>query len=1329
MGDNEKPISTIGPGWTSQEANGANGSRRHAQPRKSGCGKYARALRVLLPCRTAPRNKKVMPANKAGLFSFITINWLTRMMWKAFRTGLSQEDFFDLDDADDAAEGARRLELIWGRRVGKHGASTSLGSAVWRFCRTRTLISMLLMAVSIVLQFVGPAVLQKMLLTFVADLSAPMWQGLVLVFALFFSQLCRNLFFGMAYVINLHTATRLSGALQHIVYNKLLRLRASDEKALGQVVTFCSSEQERMFDAIHMGSIAVGSPIMFFLAVGYTVMLMGPYALIGNAIILMFYPLMGVVAAATSYVRTRTVVLTDKRINIMSEILNSIKLIKMYAWEDSFAENIKGVREHERVQLQRAAFLQSFSSTISPAITILAAIATFITYTLTGHNLDSGSAFTVYSVFSALQFTVAVLPYGIKTITEARVSFQKMEKFLLKPDMESTSNQHIPVHNSGDAAVTMKSATFQWEDVEEGVDNSAFDNDKKANGNAQDGAPAETLRNINMNVKKGKLIGICGSVGSGKTSLLSAITGDMVCVRGDMSINGSVAIVTQQAWIFNETLRENIVFGLPFDDRRYRDTVEVCSLQRDLELLPKADMTEIGERGSNLSGGQKQRVNLARSVYANKDIYLLDDPLSAVDARVAKHIFNKCIKGALANKTVLLVTHGIQFLEECDEILYMKNGVVSERGTHAELQALGGDYTHMLSYDHNRDKDKSKGKAAESEAPKDLDEEPPIDVAGGTLTANETHTAQGVQAYLRYFKFCGGAVVMGFLFILILLFVLTQLFAGLWLQIWLDFGDGKGGTNILDNPDLSLYQIIYGMSFVAMIVSGSIKGFGFARQLVLASSRMHDTMFRKVMRCPVAFFDVTPVGRILQRFSKDMDELDVRIPYYLEYVGQGMMQCVGQMVMVCVMFPMFSIVLVIAIAIFGFLEVWLNRGLQQNKSLDSIRKAPVITHLSSTMSGLSVIRTYGREDVQLARFRRRLNYSLASDLIYRSSVRWFTFRMDMICVLLVTLTGMTTVLLRDSASSAKSGLALSSVFAVCNVIPFVMQMAAELQARFTSVERVLEYTSGLTEEAPRRVPNSPKPDKWPVRGDVLMEGVELRYREGLPLVLHGVDASIKGGEKIGVVGRTGAGKSSLINTLLRFQELAGGRISIDGVDISKIGLTDLRSSIAIIPQDPVLFEGTMRFNLDPFEDFSDERIWEALEKSHVKEKVAREEKQLLTPISGGGQNLSVGEKQLICLARAVLRRNKILLLDEATASVDVETDFLIQRTIREAFDDCTVLTIAHRLHTVATYDRVMVMDAGRVIEFDTPKNLLSNPNSVFRQMTDAAGGVSTEASS
>lgn len=384
----------------------------------------------------------------------------------------------------------------------------------------------------------------------------------------------------------------------------------------------------------------------------------------------------------------------------------------------------------------------------------------------------------------------------------------------------------------------------------------------------------------------------------------------------------------------------------------------------------------------------------------------------------------------------------------------------------------------------------------------------------------------------------------------------------------------KGPVN--ENPHKIFYQLVYGLTFIITILIGVLKGWGIARQLLLGSSRLHDTMFRKIMRCPISFFDVTPTGRILQRFSKDMDELDVRIPFFFEFVWQGLMFCITQMLLICFIFPIFSIALGIAGVLFAFLDMWLNKGLKETKRLDNLRKAPVLNHITSTMAGLSVIRAFGRQKVFLERFCARLNRSLASDIIYRSSVRWFTFRMDMIAVVMVTLTGLTVVLLRGTVSSAQSGLALSCVFAVCTFVPYVMQLKSEFQARFTSVERVLEYTDDLSEEAPKHIENSPKRANWPEKGDIKMENVELRYRQGLPLVLHNVSVHIQGGEKVGVVGRTGAGKSSLISTFLRLTELAGGRILVDDLDISLLGLQELRSAIAIIPQDPVLFEGTMR---------------------------------------------------------------------------------------------------------------------------------------------------------
>ncbi|XP_071446503.1 ATP-binding cassette sub-family C member 5-like isoform X2 [Hetaerina americana] len=633
--------------------------------------------------------------------------------------------------------------------------------------------------------------------------------------------------------------------------------------------------------------------------------------------------------------------------------------------------------------------------------------------------------------------------------------------------------------------------------------------------------------------------------------------------------------------------------------------------------------------------------------------------------------------------------------------------------------ALAGEYYQLMQFDETRKK-----KNGSNERPKPIRRESEHSVArevtgyeqSGKMTASEEHGMQrtGYQAFLRFSKYCGGYGVMSALFFLILLFTLSRLFSGIWLQIWLDEGDGTGGAkwkvslnysslnltenelkgSVNDNPNLWFYQTVYGLSFIVMMLIGMVKGMGIVRQLLLGSSRLHQTMLQKVMKCPISFFDVTPPGKILQHFSRDMDEVDVRLPFFFEFVWQGLMFVITQLVLVCFIFPVFSIALFVVAGLFAFLDVWLNKGLREAKKIDNFLKSPVLDHIASSMAGLSIIRAYGRHKVFLERFCTRLNRTLASDFMFRSSMRWFTFRMDMVVVATVTLTSLVVVLLRSSASSAQAGLVLSCVFAVSTFVPYVMQLKSEMQARFTSVERILEYAEELEEEenvvkesedkigAPENVIGVP-PKDWPQNGEIELTNVQLRHGPNLPLVLIGITAKISGGEKVGVVGRTGAGKSSLLGALLRLIKLSAGVIKIDGIDISKVTLRTLRSTIAIIPQDPVLFHGTLRYNLDPFSEYSDEIIWQALEKSHLKE--------------------------------------KILLLDEATASVDLGTDSLIQNTVREEFSSCTVITIAHRIHTITSYDRVMVLDAGKVVEFDSPALLMAKSDSLFRQMMEAAG--------
>ena len=742
------------------------------------------------------------------------------------------------------------------------------------------------------------------------------------------------------------------------------------------------------------------------------------------------------------------------------------------------------------------------------------------------------------------------------------------------------------------------------------------------------------------------------------------------------------------------------------------------------------------------SGGQKQRVNLGRVVYSNRDIYLLDDPLSAVDTKVAKDIFNKCIKGALKGKTVLLVTHATQYLERCDEIIVLSEGKISERGTHNELIERGGEYFDMVSFDSSRN---SENADVDSNLKDRFEKEKSASKTTTEvvkLVKDELKNSGGVskEVYLKFIKVCGGWCITFILLFAVIVFTLLRLFNIIWLQIWLDSGDGmelerrensteynitfsddelKG--NITEHEQVTMFQTVYGLSFLAIVLAGIIKSVTVAFRVLSGSSKLHTRMFMSIIHSPLSFFDTTPQGRILNRFSRDLDELDVRIPMFLEFVLQGMLFLLAQMVMVCYIYPWFLIPLLTIAVFFVMVDIFLSAGVRELKRLDNTLKSPVLQHITATISGLTVIRTFDRENLFLKRYFKHLNKHSVSLLVVRLANRWFTFRMDMMAIIVTVGITIICVFTKGNVTTAIAGLALSTVNGVCVFIPFLMRMKTELFSRLTSLERILEYSDDLPSEKARKLHSDPTKKQWPTKGAIEIKEVKLRYRPELPLVLHGITATISAGEKIGIVGRTGAGKSSLISTLLRLVELDSGNITIDGIDISSIGLHTLRSAISVIPQDPVLFQGTMRYNLDPFNVYSDEEVWKALENSHLKVIVQKLELGLLAKVEASGENFSVGEKQLICLTRSLLRNTKVLLLDEATASVDMETDHLIQSAIRTAFDSCTVLTIAHRLNTVLSYNRIMVLEAGKVKEFDSPENLMKNESTIFHDMMKAMG--------
>uniref|UniRef100_A0A8D0F9M8 Canalicular multispecific organic anion transporter 2 n=1 Tax=Strix occidentalis caurina TaxID=311401 RepID=A0A8D0F9M8_STROC len=1275
------------------------------------------------------------PELTSGFLSRLTFWWFTSMAVLGYKRPLEDKDLWSLNEDDTSKIIVQQLSKEWDKekaeckqllyskstvivqkclgsrktfsrkpetmpgeaevliRDKKHNRKPSFLKALLRTFGPYFLIGSFFKLIQDLLSFVNPQLL-SVLIGFIKNKDAPAWWGFLIAALMFICAVLQTLMLHQHFQYCFVTGMRLRTGITGVIYRKSLVITNSAKRSstVGEIVNLMSVDAQRFMDLMTFLNMLWSAPLQIFLALYFLWEALGPSVLAGVAVMVLLIPFNSAIAMKTRAFQVEQMRYKDSRIKLMNEILGGMKVLKLYAWEPSFLEKVLEIRKNELRVLKKSAYLNSLSTFAWISAPFLVALTTFAVYVSVNEKniLDAEKAFVSLSLFNILKFPLSMLPQVISNITS--VSLKRIQQFLSHDELDPNC--------------------VETKVIAPGKDITCF------------------LHSINLLVPSGALVAIVGPVGCGKSSLVSALLGEMEKLEGEVAVKGSVAYVPQQAWIQNATLKDNILFGQASNEQKYQNVLEACALKTDLEVLPGGDQTEIGEKGINLSGGQRQRVSLARAVYSNSDIYLLDDPLSAVDSHVAKHIFDKVIgpDGVLKGKTRILVTHGISFLPQVDHIVVVVDGKISEMGSYQDLLKQNKAFAeflrnYALDEDIEEDEPTSTGgecpnkmstkrrvcekKPAESPLPRKNPNEKLIQAE-----TTETGTVK-LTVFWQYMK-----AVSPIISLVICFLYCCQNAAAIGANVWLSDWTNEpviNGTQHNTAMRIGVYAALGLLQGLIVLICS----FTLAMGGINAARTLHAALLENKFHTPQSFYDTTPTGRIINRFSKDIYVIDEVIPPTILMFLGTFFTSLSTMIVIIASTPLFAVVIVPLAILYFFVQRFYVATSRQLKRLESVSRSPIYSHFSETVSGASVIRAYRRvksfvdiSDVKMDENQKSYYPGIVSN-------RWLGVRVEFVGNCIVLFAALFAVIGKNSLNAGLVGLSVSYALQVTLSLNWMVRMTSELETNIVAVERIKEYSETET-EAPWVIEGKSPPADWPSRGELEFVNYSVRYRKGLDLVLKDLNLQVHGGEKIGIVGRTGAGKSSMTLCLFRILEAVKGEIKIDGVKISEIGLHDLRSRLTIIPQDPVLFSGTLRMNLDPFNKYSDEEIWKALELSHLKRFVSSQPSMLDYECSEGGENLSVGQRQLVCLARALLRKTRILILDEATAAIDLETDDLIQMTIRTQFEDCTVLTIAHRLNTIMDYTRVLVLDNGTIAEFDTPASLIASKG-IFYSMAKDAG--------
>ncbi|KAH9625052.1 hypothetical protein KSS87_020805 [Heliosperma pusillum] len=1284
------------------------------------------------------QTETMSPFVKAGFFSTLTFSWVGSLITKGYKQTLDLKDIPRLSGKDDVYESSvifsNYLEsAVNAQHQGKDKKVTTIHLVKSLIFTTRadilwTALFCLLYALS---SFVGPYLINN----FVQYLNGKRnfkHEGWVLVSGFFVAKIVecvaqRHRFFRLQVL-----GVRAKSVLMERIYRKGLTLscRSKQGQTSGEMINLFAVDADRVGEF----SWYLHDPWMVILQVGIAMLIL--YKSLGLASIASFIATVIVMLAnypLSTFIKRyqkRFMQSKDMRMKATSEILKNVRILKLQAWEMKFLSKIFELRKTESKWLRRFLYTMALTTVIFFITPTFVSVISFATCILIGVPLESGKILSALATLKILQEPIYSLPDTVSMIIQTKVSLDRIASFLCLDDVDPDTVEKLPSGES-EMAVVVEDGNFSWDPS----------------------APGTSLKDINLKVQIGMNVAVCGTVGSGKSTLISCLLGEVPKISGILRLNGSTAYVPQSPWIQSGTIVDNILFGSKMDEGRYDSVLESCALKKDFEILPFGDLTVIGERGINLSGGQKQRIQIARALYQDADIYLFDDPFSAVDAHTGSHLFKECLLRLLQSKTVIYVTHQVEFLPAADLILVMKDGMILQAGKYNDILATGTDFIELV--------------GAHEQALSTID---PITINESDLESHEPHSSRfsldgemndeksinphvprqlveeeerekgrvGISVYMKYITLTYKGALVPFILLSQVLFVVLQILGNYWLA-WATPASSKSHPPVNAKTLLRVYVYLAIGSAACVLARSTFLATVSYKTATLLFNKMHSCIFR----APMSFFDATPSGRILNRVSSDQSVMDIIIANQIGFFAFSLIQLVATIVLMSQVAWEVFVIFVPVTAISLWYQQYYIPSARELSRLIGVTKAPPKFYGTAVMQWLC------------------LRLDLLSSVIF-------------ICSLIVLISLPTGVI-----NPGIAGLVVSYGLSLNTIQSFVIKNLCNMENRIISVERILQYTS-ITSEPPLVIEEN-RPDKsWPSNGEVAIQDLEpkmkdvsccvdtsyiakvkcqsnicshnyrgylqIRYAPHLPLVLKGITCTFAGGKKSGIVGRTGSGKSTLIQALFRIVEPSAGHIVIDGVNISTIGLHDLRTSLSIIPQDPTMFQGTVRTNLDPLEEYTDHQIWEALEKCQLAEEVRKKEGKLdsigmfsktfhfialqvpfdyyfshkcyvyTISVTENGENWSMGQRQLVCLGRVLLKKSKVLVLDEATASVDTATDNLIQQTIREHFYDSTVIIIAHRITSVIDSHTVVLLNQGLVEECDSPLHLLEDHSSGFAKL-------------